>query len=171
MGKVAIAVFGLLFLLQAPSCRAQQLEYNRHLLELQRTLPQWRAVVLEVDANRLNISYQGGKVIEQGRRIALQNLETANLLVSRILVRRHLADEISLFGLLGEVNSSLNSLDQDLLNFAGDQNQKTVAGWTDRLVAITDGPLSQEQIFQLKAVTAIADTIEARCSPPAASTH
>ena len=79
--------------------------------------------------------------------------------MSRILLHPHLADEISLFGLLGEINSSISSLDQVLLNNAGDQDQRTVVAWTDRLTAITNGPLSQEQMFQLNAVIAITLTL------------
>ena len=69
MGKLAIAVFGGLLLLPASLCAAQQIEYNRHLLELQKTLPQWRADVLEVDANR---SWDSEERLEIGQALDLR---------------------------------------------------------------------------------------------------
>jgi hypothetical protein len=127
--------------------------------------------VEQVDPERLKISYQNGKVIDQQKGIALTDLESEARFITAIRLRHRLSDEISLFGLLGEVNSSIVGLGDDLLEFAGTQDQHVITLWSDRLGAIAGGPLTNEIVFQLGAVTAYADSIEARCSPPAANLH
>ena len=130
-------------LAQASTCIAQQVEYNRHLLEVQHEIPQWRADVLQVDVDRLSISYQDGKLIEQAKVPALENLDTASLLVSRILLRHHLADEISLFGILGEINFSITMLDDDLLSIAGDKDRPTVERAKNGVAGAWGGPFAR----------------------------
>ncbi|HEX3942400.1 MAG TPA: hypothetical protein VHX11_13015 [Acidobacteriaceae bacterium] len=147
---------------QTLSEQTRQGEYDRHLLELQKAMPGWRAAVEQVDVERLTISYQNGKLIEEAKAITLQNFDTARLLAVRIAAHPRLADEISLFGLLGEINSSIAMLDNDLLSFA--RNGQPADGWESHLETIDD-PLSQEQVFQLGAVTAAAQSMESRCSP------
>lgn len=169
MTKLTCIAVGLLLMIQAPHGRAQQSqEYERHIVALQKMIPEWEAQIDAIDPAQLAIPYTTGKLIEDNKTILKQNLELASRYTFAIQAHDHLGAEIELFGLLKDVHSTLNDL-SDVL--AVIKSQKTAMNWAEGLATIGNGALNQEEQFQIGELDAFADDLERRCGVPSTPTR
>ncbi len=153
----------ILLLAGNPFAQAQSVQaYDAHLSNLQKSIPGWRAQIDEIDPATIVVPYHIGKLIEDNKKILLQNLELVSLYSTNIPAKRSLSAEIDLFGLLKEVHSNMDALSDVLLGMVN-SDQKKAQTWGERLGAITSGPLNTEEAYQIKAVDGFADELERRC--------
>jgi hypothetical protein len=137
--------------------------YDAHLANLQKSIPGWRTQIDEIDPATIVVPYHIGKLIEDNKKVALQNLELVSLYSTNIPAKRSLSAEIDLLGLLKEVHSNMDALSDILLEMVN-SDQKKAQTWRERLGAITSGPLNAEEVYQIKAVHDFADQLERRCA-------
>jgi hypothetical protein len=138
-----------------------QKEYSQHLSDLEKSLPNWQWEIKQIEISKLQVSYQNGVVLEKTRNIALGNMLNAYVFIGKIRLTNRLSDEISLFGLLGEINTSMAGLSDDLSQFTSRGDGKRVVEWQEKISKITYD-VSVEQVFQLNVVRSFADALQDR---------
>jgi hypothetical protein len=153
----------LVLLAGVPFARSQNVQvYDAHLHTLQGSIPGWRSQIDEIDPATIVVPYHIGKLIEDNKKVLLQNLELVSLYSTNIPAKRSLSAEIDLLGLLKEVHSNMDALSAILLEMVN-SDQKKAQTWGERLGAITSGPLNAEETYQIKAVDDFANELERRC--------
>ncbi len=159
--KLTCFVCWALLVIMAPKCWSQEdQDYERHIVGLQKLIPEWEGQIDAIDPAQLAIPYTTGKLIEDNKTILKQNLDLAFRYTSAIRAQHHLSAEIELYGLLREVHSTLNDL-SDVL--AVIKSQKAATEWAEGLATIGNGPLNQEEQFQIGKLDVFADDLERRC--------
>lgn len=111
--------------------------FQASLLKFQKQSVEWRKMLDSVKVEELQVSYVQGKQIESDKDLAIQNLDVATTLASRILTSGHLADEVNLLATVLDVNHGFESLETDLLEdvTARDSLAKATS-WTNTLINV-----------------------------------
>ena len=138
----------ILLLVGTPFARSQSVQvYDAHLSNLQKSIPGWRAHIDEIDPATIVVPYHIGKLIEDNKRVLLQNLGLVSLYSNNIPSKRSLSAEIDLLALLKEVHSNMDAVSDILLGMVN-SDQKKAQTWGERLGAITSGPLMSKRHFK-----------------------
>jgi hypothetical protein len=113
-----------------------------------------------VHIEELPVSYLAGKLIEQNVNALNEDLDTSQLVSNRILANPRLSDQILLMGLLGNIESDIQELQGNLMDFAPTvfHNAK-YQRWSERANDAVKQTNSLA-IEQMNYVTARADQME-----------
>ena len=111
--------------------------------------PGWRAQIDEIDPATIVVPYHIGKLIEDNKKVLLQNLGLVSLYSKNIPSKRSLSAEIDILGLLKEVHSNMDALSDTLVGMVA-SDQKKAQTW-GAAGTITSGPLNAEEVLQIKA--------------------
>jgi hypothetical protein len=158
--RVCLTVALLAVAMTPYSSQSQSVKvYDAHISKLQKSIPEWRAQIDEIDPAKIVVPYHIGKLIEDNKRVVLQNLDIVSAYVGMIPSQHLLSQEINLYAGLRDVRGSMDDLSDTLVYMVG-TDQKAAQTWVERLGAIARGPLNEEEEFQIKALGTFADDLQ-----------
>ena len=138
--------------------------FRASLLSFQKQALDWQRTIREIKVEDLPVSYAEGKVIEQDKQLALQDLQLATKLSVQIHQDESLSDEINLLATTQEMGAELRELGTLLLDTnMTDAKVKVVIDWSTSLTKIANGPLNDFYTGAFMYVSAHADEVESRC--------
>jgi hypothetical protein len=162
MKSCAVALLALVTALYSCPLHAQakSREEKQIAQEVLAELSFWRNLPSSVNIEELPVSYQAGKLIEENLKALNEDLETSQLVSNRILAHPRLSDQILLMGLLGNIESDIQELQGNLMDFAPTVfHGATYQAWSDRANSAVKQTNSLA-IEQMNYVTARADQLE-----------
>jgi len=137
-------------------------DYDAHLARLQKSIPEWQAQIEAVDPTKIEVPYHIGKLIDDSKKILLENLGLVSFYSANIPSKRSLSEEINLYSSLRDVHLNLDDLSSTLLSMVA-TDQKAAQRWGEQLGTIATGPLNSEELYQIQALTGFANELERRC--------